>query len=68
MQRFLMTVAALGLSVAATAANAQSVDATIDRAIAAWGKIKTVRGTFEQTVSNPITSATAIGTKTSASG
>ena len=59
MQRFLTTTIALGLSLAATAASAQSVDATIDRAVAAWGKVRTVRGTFEQTVSNPITSATA---------
>lgn len=40
-------------------APAQSVDPTIDRAVAAWGKIKTVRGTFEQTVSNTLTSSTA---------
>jgi outer membrane lipoprotein carrier protein len=59
MQRFLTTTIAFGLSLAATAASAQSVDATIDRAVAAWGKIKSVRGTFEQTVSNPITAATA---------
>ena len=43
--------------------HAQSVDATIDRAVAAWAKVKTVRGTFEQTVSNSLTggSATARG-------
>jgi len=42
---------------------AQNVDATIDRAVAAWTKVKTVRGTFEQTVTNQITgsSATARG-------
>jgi outer membrane lipoprotein carrier protein len=42
---------------------AQNVNATIDRAVAAWGKVKTVRGTFEQTVTNQITgsSATARG-------
>jgi outer membrane lipoprotein carrier protein len=41
----------------------QSVDATIDRAVAAWAKVATVRGTFEQTVSNSLTgsSATAHG-------
>lgn len=44
-------------------AGAQSVDATIDRAVAAWAKVATVRGTFEQTVSNSLTgsSATAHG-------
>jgi chaperone LolA len=42
---------------------AQNVDATIDRAVAAWAKVKTIRGTFEQTVTNQITgsSATARG-------
>ena len=39
---------------------AQSVDATIDRAVAAWAKIKTVRGTFEQTVSNSLTGSSAV--------
>ena len=49
--------------IAAGAQTAQSVDATIDRAVAAWGKVATVRGTFEQTVSNSLTgsSATAHG-------
>jgi outer membrane lipoprotein carrier protein len=44
-------------------AGAQSVDATIDRAVAAWAKVTTVRGTFDQTVSNSLTgsSATARG-------
>lgn len=41
----------------------QSVDATIDHAVAAWAKVTTVRGTFDQTVSNSLTgsSATARG-------
>jgi outer membrane lipoprotein carrier protein len=38
---------------------AQSGDATIDRAAAAWAKIKTVRGTFEQTVTNSLTGSSA---------
>jgi outer membrane lipoprotein carrier protein len=38
---------------------AQSVDATIDRAVAAWAKVTTVRGTFEQTVSNSLTGSSA---------
>jgi outer membrane lipoprotein carrier protein len=56
-------VVALALSVAAVPVRAQSVDATIDRAVAAWAKVKSVRGSFEQTVTNPITgsSATAKG-------
>jgi len=38
---------------------AQSPDATIDRAVAAWAKVKTVRGTFEQTVTNSLTGSSA---------
>jgi outer membrane lipoprotein carrier protein len=40
-------------------AGAQSVDATIDRAVAAWAKVTTVRGTFEQTVTNSLTNSSA---------
>lgn len=36
----------------------QGVDATINRAIAAWGKVRTLRATFRQTVTNPITGST----------
>ena len=36
----------------------QSVDATIDRAIAAWGKVSTLKATFEQSLTNPITGST----------
>lgn len=45
---------------AAAPLGAQSVDATIDRAVAAWDKIKTVRGTFEQTVTNSLTGSSAV--------
>lgn len=40
-----------------------AADAPIDRAVAAWAKVKTIRGTFEQTVTNPLvgTSATSHG-------
>jgi outer membrane lipoprotein carrier protein len=38
---------------------AQSADATIDRATNAWAKVKTARGTFEQTVTNSLTGGTA---------
>ena len=56
----LMLVPALA---AAAPLRAQSVETTIDRAVAAWAKVTTVRGTFEQTVTNPLTetSATARG-------
>jgi outer membrane lipoprotein carrier protein len=57
--RFPLVAVALALASVTRAAKAQSVDATIDRAAAAWAKIKTVRGTFEQTVTNQLTSSTA---------
>jgi outer membrane lipoprotein carrier protein len=44
---------------AAVPLHAQSVESTIDRAVSAWAKVKTVRGTFEQTVTNPLTGSTA---------
>lgn len=58
----LAMVAAFAAVVAAPL-GAQSVDATIDRAVAAWAKVRTVQGTFDQTVTNPLTgsSATAHG-------
>lgn len=65
--RSLVAAAALVYSaaalLAAPAAQGQTVDATIDRAVAAWAKVRTVRGSFDQTVTNPITgsSATAHG-------
>ena len=37
-----------------------SVNATIDRAVAAYGKTATTRATFEQTVTNPLTGSSAI--------
>ncbi|MEX2154884.1 MAG: outer-membrane lipoprotein carrier protein LolA [Gemmatimonadaceae bacterium] len=33
----------------------QDVNGTINRAIAAWSRVKTLRATFEQTLTNPIT-------------
>lgn len=51
------------LAVATPGLRAQSTDQVLDRAIAAWAKVKTARATFEQTVSNSLTgtSATARG-------
>lgn len=54
--RILATLTAVLLAAPiANAVGAQSVDACIDRAVAAWGKVRTLRATFEQTVRNPIT-------------
>lgn len=52
MHNVLLLAAAL---LCAPAPKAQSVDATIKRAVAAWAKVKTLRATFEQTLINPIT-------------
>ena len=56
MRRFLSVVLVFaGSSVAA----AQSTDAAIDRAVAAWKPVKTARGAFEQVVTNSLTGGTA---------
>jgi len=47
---FLIAAAPLGAQGAG-----QSVTRTIDRAVAAWNAAKTVRATFEQTLTNPLT-------------
>lgn len=56
-----LAAAALAFGPAPTPAKQQeSVDATIRRAIAAWGKVKTLRATFEQTLTNPITGSALV--------
>lgn len=40
------------------AATAQSVDATLDRAVATYAKVRTVRANMEQTLTNPLTGST----------
>jgi outer membrane lipoprotein carrier protein len=47
------------LALASPALRAQSSDQVLDKAIAAWAKVKTARATFEQTVSNSLTGSTA---------
>ena len=46
------------LSTGATPPKRQSVDAVINRAVAAWTKVRTLRATFDQTITNPITGST----------
>ena len=48
----------LVLVLAAPGAAAQSTDQVLDRAVAAWGKVKTARATFEQTITNSLTGST----------
>jgi outer membrane lipoprotein carrier protein len=55
MSGFRFAAAAALVACAAATLQAQSADQTIDRAVAAWTAAKTVRGTFEQTLTNPLT-------------
>jgi outer membrane lipoprotein carrier protein len=50
---FAAAIAALAL--APHVVRAQSVEQTIDRAVAAWAAARTVRASFEQTLTNPLT-------------
>jgi outer membrane lipoprotein carrier protein len=52
---FRLRLPAAALALAPHILFAQSVDQTIDRAVAAWAAAKTVRATFEQTLTNPLT-------------
>ena len=47
------------VAAAASPIAAQSTDQTLDRATAAWAKVKTARATFEQTVTNSLTGSSA---------
>jgi outer membrane lipoprotein carrier protein len=49
----------VALAAGAVSATAQSPDATLDRAVEAWSKVKTVRATFEQTLTNSLTGSSA---------
>ena len=62
MHRFVVTAALASLaSLAAAPLPAQgSVDATIDRAVAAYARMKSARATFEQTLLNPLTGTTVV--------
>ena len=53
-------VAAALSAVALVPLPAQSVDATVNRAVAAYAKLKTARATFEQTITNPLTGTTVV--------
>jgi len=54
------TLTTLGLIAAASVRlAAQNTTAPIDRAVEAWSKVKTARGTFDQTVTNPLTGTSA---------
>ena len=48
-------LAAALILASAAPVGAQTAGATIDRAVAAWNKVTTLRATFEQSVTNPLT-------------
>jgi outer membrane lipoprotein carrier protein len=54
-----LRLAVVMLAATATSVAAQSADATLDRAVAAWAKIRTARATFEQMLTNSLTGSTA---------
>jgi outer membrane lipoprotein carrier protein len=51
----LISLATLSLALSPSPSERQEVDAVIKRAVAAWSKVRTLRATFEQTVTNPLT-------------
>jgi outer membrane lipoprotein carrier protein len=51
----LISIAAASLALAPAPLKAQNVDSTIKRARAAWSRVQTLRATFEQTLTNPLT-------------
>jgi outer membrane lipoprotein carrier protein len=53
-------VAAAFSAVAIAPLPAQSLDATVNHAVAAYAKLKTARATFEQTITNPLTGTTLV--------
>jgi outer membrane lipoprotein carrier protein len=51
----LTTLAAIGFAVLPISARAQSADAIIDRAVAAYARLNSMRAEFTQTLTNPLT-------------
>lgn len=62
MRRLLLftVLAASAMAATAPAAHAQGADATIKRAQQAWSRVRTLRATFEQTITNPITGSSMV--------
>jgi outer membrane lipoprotein carrier protein len=55
-----ISAAVVALAFAATAASAQTpADAALDRAVAAYAKVHSLRATFDQSLSNPVTGRSA---------
>jgi outer membrane lipoprotein carrier protein len=62
MQTIRVTSSAAAIALIAVTAHlgAQAPTGTIDKAIAAWGKVHSMSGTFEQTLTNPLTGSTSV--------
>jgi outer membrane lipoprotein carrier protein len=56
----LISLAVATIAICPPTVQSQDVDATINRAIAAWSRVKTLRATFEQTLTNPITGSAMV--------
>lgn len=56
----LVSLAAATIAICPPSARAQDVDATIKRAVSAWSRVKTLRATFEQTITNPLTGSAMV--------
>jgi outer membrane lipoprotein carrier protein len=56
--RKLIIGAALAIAASPIAATAQNADAIIDRAVAAYGRLTSMRAEFRQTLTNPLTGST----------
>jgi outer membrane lipoprotein carrier protein len=51
---------AVALVASATVLKAQAATATLDKAIAAWAKVRSLSGTFEQTLTNPLVRSSTV--------
>lgn len=58
--RIFVTIAAV--SIAAGSARAQSPEAVMDKAVANYASMKTMRAEFRQTITNPLTGTTSVST------
>jgi outer membrane lipoprotein carrier protein len=59
-RRFNSAAVAVALVASATVLEAQTASATIDKATAAWSKVRSLSGTFEQTLTNPLVRSSTI--------
>jgi chaperone LolA len=60
MRRYFLLAATLPLLAFAPPRQQTPVDATVDKAVAAYGRMKTVRARFEQRLTNPLTGSTIV--------